>query len=168
MKLHIICKDENDFTVFIHSDSLKKEDFFDKEKLENYFQDFFLNFKKKYNFNVNGFYLIDIYLDEIYGAVIDMTKEDVDYFDYFNSSIDMQISKPKKVKFLYKIQDLFMIDKKILKKMVLYHYQDYYYLQPISNINSHELAVLLEFTDIIYSEESNCVLKFGKLVKLEV
>ena len=45
---------------------------------------------------------------------LEIEKEDIDYLDYFNSSIDMKINKPKKTKFLYKTKDIFLIDKKLL------------------------------------------------------
>ena len=164
--MKIIRKDENTFDFYLQKQSFKNINFDNKNTLENYFQDFFLKLKQNYKFDVCGFYAIDIYIDNTYGVVISMLKEDVDYYDYFNSNIDMQISKPKKTKFLYKVDDLFFIDKKILNKLEIYDYMGDYYLKS-NNISNKEIIKLIEFSEIIY-DETEKIIKFGNLIKLEV
>lgn len=163
--MRIIKRNENTFIFLIPMQLFNKVKFDDKKNLEIYFQDFFLKLKDIYKFNIGGFYIIDIYVDDNYGAILEVTKEDIDYFEYLNSSIDMKVSKPKKVKFLYEIEDLFLIDKKILNKFDIYFYKNKYYLNLVKKINKKELIILLEFVDIIYESEN--VLKNGKLVKIE-
>lgn len=165
--MKIISKEENKYEFFIPKKSLVKINFDNKDTLENYFQDFFLKLKNNYKFDVCGFYEIKIYIDNYYGVVISMIKEDIDYFDYFNANIDMKISKPQKINFLYKIDDLFLLDKKMLKKMIIYYYQNNYYLK-IKKISDKEFTKLLEFCEIIYDETIEIINKFGNLINLEV
>ena len=93
-------------------------------------------------------------------------KEDIDYLDYFNSSIDMKINKPKKTKFLYKTKDIFLIDKKLLAKFEIYLYNNDYYLCLIKKLNKKDLINILEFVDIIY--DSEFILRNAKIIKVEV
>lgn len=165
--MKIIQKDENELVFFIQKKITNKIDFDDKNNLENYFQDFFLKLKNNYKIEISGFYKINIYIDNCYGIIITMIKEDIDYFDYFSSNIDMQINKPFKTNFLYKIEDLFYINKTTLKKMIIYFYKDSYYLKPKKNYKK-ELIKLLDFCEIIFDEKKEEIIKLGKQIKLEV
>ena len=165
--MKITKKEENKYEFFLPKETLGKINFDNKSTLENYFQDFFLNLKDNYNFDVCGFYEIDIYIDNLYGAVISMKKEDIDYFDYFSTNIDMKISKPQKTEFLYKVKDIFFIDKKILKNTIMYYYKENYYLN-LSKLTNKELVKLLEFSEIIYDETKEKIIKNGKMLKMEV
>lgn len=165
--MKIIKKDDNKFDFYLPREIMKKIDFDNKNTLENYFQDFFLRLKDVYKFDVYGFYEINIYIDNLYGSVISIKKEEIDYYDYFNSNIDMRISKPQKTSFLYKVNDLCFIPKKILKKMRVYYYANNYYLN-LNNVSNREVIKILEFSEIIYDEEKEKIIKFGNLLKMEV
>lgn len=163
--MRIINKNENTFVFLIPNKSFNIN-FNQKKDLEKYFQDFFLKLKNTYDFKIKGFYLINIYIDENYGIALEITNEDEDYLEYFRQNIDMNISKPKKNKFLYKINDIFLIDKKILAKFDIYLYNNNYYLCLKNKIKEKELINLLEFVDIIYDSEN--IIKRGKLLRKEV
>lgn len=163
--MRIINKNENTFAFLIPNKSFNIN-FNQKKDLEKYFQDFFLKLKNTYDFKIKGFYLINIYIDENYGIALEITNEDEDYLEYFSQNIDMNISKPKKNKFLYKINDIFLIDKKILAKFDIYLYNNNYYLCLKNKIKEKELINLLEFVDIIYDSEN--IIKRGKLLRKEV
>ena len=165
--MKILSKEENKYEFFLPKKLVKKVNFDNKSTIENYFQDFFLKLKNNYKFDICGFYEIDIYIDKLYGVIISMKKDDTEYFDYFNKSVDMQISKPKKKEFLYKINDLYFINKTILKKINIYYYEKNYYLN-LSKISNKELTKILEFVEVIYDDEIEKIMKFGKLLKMEV
>lgn len=163
--MHIINKNENTYTFLISNQSFNVN-LNEKKDLEKYFQDFFLKLKETYKININGFYEVNIYIDDTYGVALEIEKEDIDYLDYFNSSIDMKINKPKKTKFLYKTKDIFLIDKKLFAKFEIYLYNNDYYLCLAKKLNKKDLINILEFVDIIY--DSEFILKNAKIIKVEV
>ncbi len=163
--MHIINKNENTYTFLISNQSFNVN-LNEKKDLEKYFQDFFLKLKETYKININGFYEVNIYIDDTYGVALEIEKEDIDYLDYFNSSIDMKINKPKKTKFLYKTKDIFLIDKKLLAKFEIYLYNNDYYLCLTKKLNKKDLINILEFVDIIY--DSEFILRNAKIIKVEV
>lgn len=162
--MRLIIKNSNDFVVLIYKDNINKIDFNDKNELERYFEELFFKIKKRYDLEVSGFYKINIYIDEIYGVIITVCKDENEYFDYINS-VDMQISKPINISFLYKIKDLFLIDKNIYNKIHIYYYRNNYYIKIIEKIKYCDYIKLIELSDIVY-ENIDYILKNSK--KLEV
>lgn len=84
---------------------------------------------------------ITIYEDDILGTILELTKENEEYF----TSFDMNISVSKENTFLLKIEDYIDID----LKYDIYKYKNNYYMQ-IKENNYIKLGQLLEHTKIIY------------------
>ena len=159
--MKIINKSDDNFVIMIPN--LKDINFDDKSSLEDYFKCLFIKLKDMYNISVNGFYLIDIYIDDSYGVIIDVSSEDIEYFDYFSSSVDMEISKPKKTSFIYKVKDIFDIDRCILKDFSIYFYDGYYYLFGKLNDN----ILIYDFVDFEYKDDvKGEILRKGKLIEV--
>ena len=74
--MHIINKNENTYTFLISNQSFNVN-LNEKKDLEKYFQDFFLKLKETYKININGFYEVNIYIDDTYGAALEIEKEDI-------------------------------------------------------------------------------------------
>lgn len=135
-----------------------KSKFDDNIELEDYFRHLFQKLKRIFNLSFTGLYDIDIYFDQIYGAVIELKKEDIEYIDYYENEIDMRIIVHD-VTFLYKIHDVFEIDPSIIK--TVYYYRNNFYLE-IKNLDLSKLAKLMEMGDLIYQTED--ILRYGKKI----
>ena len=151
--------DNNKFIVFLN----KKFDLDNKVKLEKNFKDLFYKLKNKYNIEVNGYYNIDVYADKYYGTIIEMEKENLEYYTYFNQ-IDMEINVFKN-NFYYEI-DYNFLNKDILNKCLCYKYNDKIYLKIKEDVDEIQLSKLLEVSNVLYGEEGEKINKYGKKVKI--
>lgn len=130
-------------------------------KLEKYFKGLFTKLKNKYNLEFNGYYNINVYTDKHYGVIIEIIKNEMDYYTYFNQ-IDMEINIIK-TDFYYEI-DYNFLNKKILNKCACYKYNDKMYLKIIKEITPFELSNILEYSNILYGEELEKIIKYSKKV----
>ena len=159
--MHLTVKDEDNFVVFVPVDKMKNINFDKKSELEEYFKNIFCKLQKK--IEIKGCYLIDIYIDDIYGLIIDIKKEEIEFFDYFDNSIDMQISKPQKIRFIYQLNDLLLINQNILKKV--YFYKNKYYVELKNNIEKKDLILFLELVDDIVFSKKDDIIRCAKKLK---
>ena len=74
---------------------------------------------KKHTIELNGYYNVFIYQDKNYGLIIDMQKENLEYLDYFNNQIELNIEIIED-SFLYEIDDIFTLDKTALNQFTIY------------------------------------------------
>lgn len=134
---------ENKTIVFFN----KVNDFTDKENTEDFLKTIINKLQNNYNLTFKGYYDVIIYTDNIYGFIVCIEKEDLDYLDYFDNQIEMNI-KIIETTFIYKLEEL--IEKKLLKKFTLYKSKDTFYLKPKGKISNIEMGILLENAEIIY------------------
>lgn len=154
MKLDI----ENDkFVVFLN----KKIDIVNKHKLEIYLKKILIKIKNRYDIKLNGYYIINIYINKFYGTIIEIKNENLDYYSYFNQ-VDMEINIFKDSLFLYEI-DFEYIEKGLLKNVKIYKLEDKIYLKIINNIN---MSKLLEYSNILYGKAVERIIKQSKKVNL--
>lgn len=137
---------------------LKKEiigtiDFDDVDYLEKYLKDLIIKLKNIYDIDIKGFYNIKIYIDSIYGAILELEAEDLDYGDYFNQ-IEMRII-PIYTVFLYKVEDYINIYGKI------YTYKNNIYLKLDNKISYKDYIKVMDYAEIVYNNTDN-ILNFGK------
>ena len=142
-----IILDNNHLTIFLNNLYLKDKNLNDKNEVEDFLGQLIKKIKFYYDLTLEGFINVWLYLDNNYGVVIKIEKEDLEYFDYFNGGIDMNI-KVIETNFLYKMEELFPKD--FLNKFIIYKYHDKFYLKPKEKLNIKEMSVLLENTKIIY------------------
>ena len=152
--MKLIFKD-NKIIVFLN----KKLDL-DKIKLENYFKKLFIKIKDRYSLKLNGYYDINVYIDDYYGSIIEIENEDLDYYNYFNQ-VDMEI-KVNKTTFLYEI-DFNYITKEILSKTIIYKLNNklYFKLHDKNIVNK-----IIEYSKIIYNEQVKEIIKKSEKVKI--
>lgn len=150
--------------VFLNKKEVSKITFKDEEKLEDYFKTFFINLNKIYDMDINGYYNIDIYLDENYGAALEIKNEDLDYYNYF-SQIDMKLNISKTSSFLYEIKYEFL-ENSLLENATCYKKLDKMYLKINKEIEDCSFFKLLEFSNIIYGKEADNILRYGEKVKI--
>lgn len=147
MKLNII--DENNIIIFLSKLYTKDSIKFDKENLEIYFKKIFKKLQNNFDIKINGYYNINVYVNKDYGIVMEIFKEELDYYNYFDDDIEMQIKIYENSKFLYSFDDIFEIKKGIGK---IYKYNDKYYLELEKKLSKYEYAKILEFSSLIYND----------------
>lgn len=157
MKIKII--DENNFIVFLNKYAYKDIDFTSKRDLEVRLKDLFQKLNNYYNVKVYGYYNVSIFIDNNYGAILEMEKEDIDYMDYQDDQIDMRIIVINNT-FLYLLDDILIND----IDGTIYKYRDKFYLRLNHDINSIEMGRLLENSSIIYNK-TNDIIKYGTMLK---
>lgn len=151
-------KKDNLLIIYLKNKLVDNIDFTNKEELEKYFKELFIKLKEYYNIKISGYYNINVYIDRYYGVVLELEKEEIDYYSYFNNQVDMHIIT-EDIDFLYLIDDYFITD--YLKNYTLFLYKNKYYILPDKNIN---FDYLLENSKIIYNNTKE-IIKFGKILK---
>lgn len=154
---------EDKIIAFLNREQIKSIQFNNKEKLEEYFKKLFIKLNDKYDIEFNGYYNIDIYVDNNYGMIIEIMNEDMDYYNYFNQ-VDMKINIIES-SFLYEIKYEFL-NKDILENTLCYKYLDKIYLKLKENINNIILSRLLEFSNVIYGKQVDKILNISKKVNI--
>lgn len=132
----------------------------DDDKLRNYFKDLFLKLKNNFDMESSFLYNIDVYSDEFYGYILEITSND-EYYNYFDQ-IDMQINILKNKSFLYEIDYSFLenFDVSYFKK------GSKIYIKLNNEINDILLGRIIECSNIIYGEETNDIIRYGEKVKV--
>lgn len=148
--------DESNLILFLNSQSVSKIDFKDREILEEYFKMLFLKLKDYYQFVVQGYYIIDIYLDAYYGAIIEIAKEELEYFEYDDNQVDMRICIHQ-TPILYELEEYISLDQNVYD-MIWYHNK--WYVKLKQKVSDLSLGRLLEYAKIHY-QESEHILKVG-------
>ena len=120
--------------------------FDDKSNIEEYLKKLFKKLKDYYYIKFEGFYNVNIYIDKYYGIVLDIIKEDIDYYTYFNQ-VDMKISKID-VDFIYKIDDIPLY---ILSKVKIFSKGNDLYLKIEEELNDKEMMYLMENSFLVYN-----------------
>lgn len=148
--------DENNFIVYAKDEKIE---FDDKDKIENYFINLFSKIRNCYEIDFQGYYDTKIYYDDFYGSIIEVNKEDLEYFDVYGGSVDMRASLPIKKDFYYQMEDPFWIPEFLKKKICLYYNDCFYYAKIIEPLTQIEWGILLEHSIILYKEISSLKLK---------
>ena len=161
MKLII---DEN-IVFFLNKIYLDNVDIKDESLIEKKLIKLINKIQKQYNIDLNGYYNVYIYKDKNYGIIIEMEKEKLDYLDYFNNQIELNIEIIEDT-FLYKIDNIFTIDKTLLEKLVIYINKDEIYIKIKENINDIELGKIIENSQIIYGNKAKLIKKQSKIIRM--
>lgn len=134
--------------------------------LEDKFRDIFVYLRNLYNIEVEGYYKIDIYKDKYYGIVVEINKEEIDYFDYFDNQIDMRISIHDDNVILYEFDDYFSIPSNLLEKLDLYLFNNKLYGTLIDNITKMEGAYLQEYSlSFVYGSMTRYIIQKNHNIK---
>ena len=135
---------DNDLIVFLNSKKFCDIDFDDKCVLENYFRNLFYELND-FGFDMNGSYCIDVFMDDCYGAVLEIQKDDTLYFDYCDV-VDMKISISKYKGFVYLLKgDI----GDLINSCKIYSFNGNIYVEPI-DIDFVSFGILMENCSLIY------------------
>ena len=147
--------------IYINKNIIKNIDLNDKEKIERLIK----KINQKYNIELCGYYNALIYVDKTYGLIIEIIKEELEYMDYFNNDLEINIEIIED-SFLYKIEDIYSAQK-LLDKTIIRKYKDNLYLET-KNVENIELGIIIENSKITYGNEAKEVKIKGKIIKSEV
>lgn len=155
--MKLVFYDDSKWIVFMNNLVAPKMNFEDREELEQYFRNLFLKLKESYELKIQGYYNIDIYLDSLYGVIIEIEKEEMDYFEYDENQVDMRICIHE-TSILYELEEYIPMDHDT------YHiiwYDNKWYVKLKQKINDICLGRLLEYAKIHYQEENEQILRRG-------
>ena len=160
MKLKII--DENNFILFIIDKNIIPK--LEEKELSDYLKEIFLRIKNKYNIEIYGYYDVTIYVDKIYGLIIKLVKEELEYLSYYGKQIEMKIIISNNQVF-YKVSDIYDIPKKILAKCNIYLYNGEIYLELKEELDFITLGILVENSIVVFENTEN-IKKKGKILEI--
>lgn len=159
-------EDQYHVIVFLMDDSIRGIDFSSREDLEVYFKQLFLKLGEYYDIGIDGYFNITIYFDQNYGAILDVEKDSLDYFDCMDNEVEMSIQVVKNAFVLYQIEDPFLLNRRFLKRHQLFFYRGSYYVRLCHPVGRKGLYSLMECSQIIYGNITNNIVRYGQLVKL--
>lgn len=133
----------------------------DENELKKYLADLILKLNNKLDLNDNSFYNIDVYYDNYYGYILEITGDN-NYYNYF-SQIDMQVNIIKGKAFLYEIDYCFISNDKV----VYYKNGSKIYLKLVDKIDDILLGKIIECSKIIYGKEINDIIRNSEKVNYE-
>ena len=149
---------DNNFIVFFNNKISDNINFIDKNELENFFKKIFEKIKDIYDISISGSYNIELFIDYDYGIIALIKKDDVEYFDYYDSQIDINITISKYDKFVYKLKGA--LDKRFGKYCDIYYYDNDFYVVP-KRIDFISMGYLIENCEMIYGKKVSCIIKNG-------
>ena len=135
--------------IYLKKDLINNINFNVKDELEKYFKYLFNRLNEYYYLEIKGFYNIKVYIDNSYGVVLELKKEDIDYYDYLDNSVDMRITIINE-DFLYRLNDIDIVYK-LCSKGKVYKYKNIFI---IDKIPSSDYIKYSEFIDVIYDVKS--------------
>ena len=148
MKVEVI---SNGYIIYLNQFNLIDIDFKNMDILEESFKKLLKKLNNYYHIDINGYYNINVYIDSYYGAILQIEKESLDYYDYFESdTIAMRIKKID-ADFLYEVED-FLFAKDFLNKFKLITKNNHIYLKIIDDLSYKEYLLLTEMSKIVYDK----------------
>lgn len=145
---------DDNYIVFLNRLYIGNNNFELKKDFEEYFKNFFKILNSYYNIDVIGYYDIQIFCDNLYGYVLEIKREQMDFYDYYHDHIDMKIIINDKQKFIYKMKSNSTLNKEVLKFCYLRKLNNEIYLIPKKTITQIQLGNLLENSDIVYGDKA--------------
>lgn len=154
--------EQNNVVIFLPTPFFSL-DFSSKDDLEDYFRELFLKLEDHYDFNMSGFYDIEVYEDSYYGAIFTIEEEDIPYFDCLDRQVEMSIRISKEKEFLYKIEDPLDLNEEIVSASQFYQYQNEFFLKLTKKLTIASYMRLLEYSTLVYGKKVKNIQKFGHL-----
>lgn len=152
MILKVIDKDSYLVKVFNNQTNF---DIYNHDEISKFVQDIFKNSLRKYN--LSGNIIFNIFLDELYGMIIEIKKESD---SFIKNLVDIKIKVNLNISFLYEIDYFYLIEKNIINQNI-YYYNDKFYLEIVNYISQQDYLDLLDNSLIIYNCDINAVINNG-------
>lgn len=156
---------DDNIVIFLDKIYLQNLDLTNQNLIEKKLIKLIGKLQNKYAIDLSGYYNVYIHKDTNYGFIIDMQKEELEYIDYFNNQLELNIEVVED-SFLYKIEDIFTINKFLLSKFTIYKNGCIFYLKPQINLTNIELGIILENAEIIYGKEAKNIEQKSKIIKV--
>lgn len=137
---------ENNITIYINK-ILIDFDIKEKSELEKFIMNIVLRIKKKKKIDLSGFYKAYVYINNKYGIIIDLIKQDD--LDLFPELIDLKLIIFYDSEVYLKTNDYFQV-----KNISHFYKKDNYYYVNINELDNKKILKLIEFSDIIYGNDS--------------
>lgn len=150
---------DDNIIVFLNKYITKNLDYKDKIVLEKELKNIFDKLNNFYNVKIKGYYDIHIYIDDNYGAILELIENEMDFLEYDDNLIDMRIIVTN-VEFLYRIEDVINLD----KEYNIYLYKDNMYLEILDEVDDIEEGCILENSEVVYKNIDE-IKKYGKILK---
>ncbi|MDD4036389.1 MAG: hypothetical protein PHS45_03600 [Bacilli bacterium] len=160
MKIELI--DDNKTVLFLNKLILKNFNVDNPNYWEEYIKKLIINLRDNYDLKLNGDYSAKVYINNIYGIIIELIKLD-DYFSFSDDIVDMRILFNLDSNILYEVDDYFHID--YLGNNIDKYYYDSKYYYKIKTIDDKNLIRLSDFSKVIYGSKAEEVLK--KAIKIK-
>ena len=141
------------FTIYVLTNN-----FLDAE-IKDYVKKMVLRLKNRFRKYISGYYKAHVYINDCYGMIIDLIKEED--FDFFKDFIELDINILYDSEMYFKFNDYFLI----MNKSDIFYYDDNYYVN-IKKVSKREFLKLTEFGEIVYGNEVSRIK--NKLVKLNI
>ncbi|MBE6153279.1 MAG: hypothetical protein E7166_03550 [Firmicutes bacterium] len=142
----------NNIVVYLNNNYLESIKFDITNNIEQQFKKLFINIKNIYNIDMNGYYEVVVHINDIYGMIIEIDKDDDEYVKLFGDTVDMKITFKFDSPIYYKLDEYkkFNID-----NYSIYYYDETYYLKLDNNLelNYSEYLKLIENSVIVYGDE---------------
>ena len=164
MTVKVIRSDYDHYEIFLSHYDIGDFHQICKSDLEEYLDKLFLRLRKHYQILMNGYYEIDAYLDWNYGMVLNIEKEDIDYYEFSFHQIDMRIRLEKDAHFIYELEDYFDLPSFIKRKGICYAYKNNYYFLPNKKLTEFEIGFLLERGTLLY-QDTEMIIECGKIIE---
>ena len=148
---------DDGINIYLNKQYLKNVDLNDTKTIKNIIK----KINTKYNIDIYGYIETKIYIDKNYGIIINLKKEELDYFDYFNDEIEMNIEIIND-SFLYKIEDY---NKDLIKDKTIYKYKDNLYIN-IDKIDNINLGKIIEISEITYGEKAQNIIEKNNIIEV--
>lgn len=140
---------ENKYLVFLNKEKISNIDFKIKKQVETCFRDVFSKIKKRLDKDINGLFNIKVYLNDLFGSILIIERENIEYFDYFSNQIDMQIEIEYDATVLLEFNDIF----DVISKKKIFSFNKKYYIEYTDDINN------IEFSNVVYGEKADNIMK---------
>ena len=150
MKLEVL--NLNNLVFYLNKDYLDKINFNINENVEQEFKNLFIKLKNIYNLELNGYYEVTVYVNDIYGIIIEMEKDDDEYIKIFGDTLDMKITSKFDCEIFYKIENIDFIN---FNNYNLYYCNNELFLSLKNNLklSYKDYLYLLENSSIVYGNE---------------
>ena len=133
--------------VFLSKKKMDNESFED-EDAKDFLKKIIKRLENYYCVELCGYYNVNVHIDSNYGAILEFEKENLEYFEYYEGQIDLNV-KVEYEKFLYEVEDFNYFN----KQYNFYKSKDKFYLN-IDNVSDIELGQILEYSKIVYGEKA--------------
>lgn len=140
----------NNLTIYLNNAYLKNIKFDLQNNVEQQFKRLFIKVKNIYNIEMCGYYEVTVYLNDIYGMIIEIEKDTDDYVKLFGDTVDMKITFKFDSSIYYKLSEYKEFD---IDNYNIYYYDNNFYLEVLDNNNYTEYLKLIENSTIIYGDE---------------